>query len=100
MQFRPNKRPPRRHRPRPEDRPEDVVPIVEPKPVQELVKFTLYNPRTGTNCVIVPYPGNRPGNLRVMVNGEHWPDLDTTTQLMAWLRRRLPRTSPKRAIPE
>ena len=26
-------------------------------PVRELVKFTLYNPRTGTNCVIVPYPG-------------------------------------------
>lgn len=95
MQFRPTRRT-RKHRPRPEGRPEDVETIVEPKPAQELVRFTIYNPRTGTNCVIVPYPGNRPGNLRVMVNGEHWPALETTTDLMDWLRRKFPRTSPKR----
>ena len=96
MYYRRPKRKPRRYRPRPEDRPEDVVPIVDPKPAQELVRVTIYNPRTRTNCVIVPYPGKRPGNLRVMVNGEHWPALDTTTELMAWLRAKLPRTSPKR----
>lgn len=95
MQFRPTRRT-RKHRPRPEGRPEDVETIVEPKPAQELVRLTIYNPRTGTNCVIVPYPGNRPGNLRVMVNGEHWPALETTTDLMDWLRRKFPRTSPKR----
>ena len=95
MQFRPTRRT-RKHRPRPEGRPEDVETIVEPKPAQELVRFTIYNPRTGTNCVIVPYPGNRPGNLRVMVNGEHWPALETTTDLMDWLRRKFPRTSAKR----
>lgn len=100
MQFRPNKRPPRKHRPKPVERPEDVVPIREPAPVSELLKFTVYNPRTGTNCVIVPYPGNRPGNLRVMVNGEHWPALDTTTELTRWLLRKFPRTSPKRATAE
>ncbi len=99
MQFRPTRRT-RKHRPRPEGRPEDVETIVEPKPAQELVRFTIYNPRTGTNCVIVPYPGNRPGNLRVMVNGEHWPALETTTDLMDWLRRKFPRTSPKRVQEE
>ena len=100
MQFRPNKRPPRSRRPRPEDRPEDVVPVAESRPAQELVRLTIYNPRTGTNCVIVPYPGSRPGSLRVMVNGEHQPKLATTTELMAWLRAKLPRTSPKRVQEE
>ena len=100
MYYRRPQRKPRRYRPRPEDRPEEVVPVAEPKPAQELVRVTIYNPRTGTNCVIVPYPGKRPGNLRVTVNGEHQPKLATTTELMAWLRAKLPRTSPKRVQEE
>ena len=95
MQLRPTHHQ-RKHRPRPEERPEDVVPVADPKPAQELVRFTIYNPRTGTNCVIVPYPGNRPGNLRVMVNGVPQPKLATTTELMAWLRAKFPRASAKR----
>ena len=76
------------------------MPIADPKPAQELVRFTIYNPRTGTNCVIVPYPGNRPGNLRVMVNGVPQPKLATTTVLMAWLRAKFPRASAKRVQEE
>lgn len=96
MQFSHSKRQPRKHRPKPLAHPDDVEPIIEPTPCRELIKITLYNPRTGTNCVIVPYPGNRPGNLRVMVNGKHWPAIATTTELMAWLRGKFPRTSAKR----
>ena len=96
MRFRPNKRPKRAHRPRLETRPEDVVPIVEPVPERELYTLTLHNPRTGRDCVIAPFPGTRPGNLRVMVNGKHEPKLATQTELMAWLRSKLPRTSAKR----
>lgn len=75
------------------------MPIREPAN-GELMTITLRNPRTGTDCVIVPYPGTRPGNLRVMINGEHWPALETTTDLMDWLRRKFPRTSAKRVTQE
>ena len=74
-------------------------PIHDPTP-QELSRIEIHDATTGEDFHIVVVSGTRPGNLRVMVNGEHWPKLDTTTELMAWLRRRLPRTSPKRAIPE
>ena len=65
-----------------------------------LMTITLSNPRTGTGCVIVPYPGKRPGSLRVMLNGKHVPELGTTTDLMDWLRRKFPRTSAKRVTSE
>ena len=96
MYYRRPKRKPRRYRQRPEDRPEDVVPIVEDKG-GALLTMTLSNPRTRTDCVIAIFPGDRPGNLRVMLNGSHEPKLATNTKLTAWLRRKLPRTSPKRA---
>lgn len=100
MQFRPSKRQPRKHRPKPLAKPDNVQPINEPAPCRELIRLTLYNPRTGTHCVIVPYPGSRPGRLRVMVNGKHQPAIATTTELMDWLRRKMPRTTAKRKTEE
>jgi len=100
MYCRHKKRPPRKHRPRPENRPEDVIPVAEPAPPSALYTITLHNPRSGRDCVITPFDGGRPGRLRTMVNGVHNPKLGTQTKLMTWLREKLPRTSPKRAIPE
>jgi len=100
MQFRPSKRQLRKRRPKPLANPDDVQPLTEPAPCRELLRLTLYNPRTGTNCVIVPYPGSRPGRLRVMVNGKPQPAIATTTELMDWLRRKMPRTTAKRKTEE
>jgi len=72
-----------------------------PKPVDTRPVMTMRLEVAGEDdCFIEAFDGGRPGRLRTMVNGEHWPKLATTTELMDWLRRRLPRTSPKRAIPE
>ena len=76
---------------------DDVEPITDHVDIA-LYTITLSNPRTGRDCVIAPFPGNRPGNLRVLVNGKHEPALATQTALMAWLRSKLPRTSPKRIM--
>jgi len=95
MYYRRNKRPPRRRPQRQELPPEEVEPFTE-NADGALYTITLTNPRSGRDCVITPFPGKRPGNLRVMVNGEHQPALTTQTALMAWLRKKLPRTSAKR----
>lgn len=92
---------PIRRRPRRAEFPlDDAARIEAPAEPRELYTLTLHNPRTGRDCVIAPFPGTRPGNLRVMINGAHEPKLGTTTELMAWLRAKLPRTSPKRAMEE
>lgn len=68
----------------------------EPVEARPLITITLTD-RMGRDCVIKPFPGTRPGNIRAIVNGEHWSKLATTTELMDWLRRKMPRTTAKRA---
>ncbi|MFT4179480.1 MAG: hypothetical protein QM612_08470 [Thermomonas sp.] len=96
MYYRRKKKPARRRPRRQEAHPDDVVPIRDPVEDRALYTITLSNPRSGRDCVITPFPGTRPGNLRVMVNGKHESAIATQTELMAWLRRKLPRTSAKR----
>jgi hypothetical protein len=74
-------------RPKKPRKPVDTSPICT-------MKLTM---RGEADCFMEAYPGNRPGNLRVLLNGVHEPKLDTTTELMRWLRRKMPRTSAKRA---
>lgn len=72
-----------------------------PKPVDTRPVMTMRLEVAGEDdCFIEAFDGGRPGRLRTMVNGEHWSKLGTTTELMDWLRRKMPRTTAKRKTEE